>query len=66
MGWLLALLEVLKFLEFLTSPIGVTASFWLSLYWLLVQGFEMNGLLAALLPGFVAIDLYFSLRQLGD
>lgn len=59
MGWILGLLE---FLEFWTTPMGLTVGLWLSLYWCL-QILGLNLLLSALLPAIVTLDLYFLLRQ---
>jgi hypothetical protein len=58
------LLSILEFLEFLVSPVGLTVSLWVGFYFLLVQVFSFNVLLAALVPAVPMIDLYFLLKRL--
>lgn len=61
MAWLLGICE---FLEFMTTPLGLAVSLWISFYYFAVQSLNCNVWLSALLPGVMAIDLYFVLKRL--
>ncbi len=57
-------LGVIEFLEFLTTPGGLVAGLWVSLYLFFIQILGLNILLAMLLPAIPAVDLYFLLKRL--
>lgn len=63
MRWLLNLLE---FIEFLVTPVGLAVGLWASFYFPLVQLLNFNLELASLLPAVLAINIYFALTQLSD
>jgi hypothetical protein len=56
------LLSLLELLDFLTTPIGLALSLWMSFYFCL-QALGLNVLIAALLPAISFIELYFLLKQ---
>jgi hypothetical protein len=58
------LLGILEFLDFLTTPIGLAVSLWISFYCFL-QALGLNVLIAALLPAISFIELYFLLKDHG-
>ncbi|MBD0269830.1 MAG: hypothetical protein ICV77_16245 [Cyanobacteria bacterium Co-bin8] len=62
MVWLAALLEILAFLEFLTSALGLSLVLWSGLYYGLSLGLQLDLMQAATLAGVVALILYFSLE----
>jgi hypothetical protein len=59
------LLVILDVLEFLTSPIGVMTSLWMSLYFFLVNVLNYDVALAAVIPMIPATDLYLWLKRSG-
>ncbi|MBD2460047.1 hypothetical protein H6G89_03220 [Oscillatoria sp. FACHB-1407] len=61
MAWVLGILE---FLEFVGSPLGLTASLWISFYYFAVQSLGCDPWVSALLPGIPAFNLYLYLKQL--
>lgn len=64
MVWLAALLELLQFLEFIASPLGLTASLWIALDLGLVWGLLLDPAIAATLSGLVALKFYFLVSDL--
>jgi amino acid permease len=57
MVWLAGLLVFLEFIEFLTTtPLGLAASLWLSLYWFSTQTLKLNSWISILLARILAID----------
>lgn len=65
MVWLACFLELLKFLEFLSSPLGRSTLLWTSLYFCL-QAMGVDVFWAAMLPVFPAFHLYWSLERSGN
>jgi hypothetical protein len=63
MAILKALLEMMKFLEFLTTPPSVVASVWVILYWVLSNNLECSPLIALLLSTIPMIELFYLLNQ---
>ncbi|MBD0335081.1 MAG: hypothetical protein ICV62_06310 [Cyanobacteria bacterium Co-bin13] len=62
MVWLAALLEILAFLEFLSSALGLSLMLWCSLYYGLSQGLQLELTQSATLAAVVALNFYFRLR----
>ncbi|MBD2257524.1 hypothetical protein [Pseudanabaena sp. FACHB-2040] len=62
MVWLAALLEILAFLEFLTSALGLSLMLWSGLYYGLSLGLQLDLMQAATLAGVVALIFYFRLE----
>lgn len=60
--FLAGLLELLDFLEFLSSPIGRVGMFGLGLCWGYQYLFELNLAIAAVLAGLVSVQLYHCLK----
>lgn len=59
---LAGLLGLLKFLEFLTSPVGCAAMFGLALFWGCQFVFELHLVISALLAGLASTQLYLWLN----
>jgi hypothetical protein len=59
------LLVILDILEFLTSPVGVITSLWMSLYFFLVNVLNYDVALAAVIPIIPATDFYLWLKRSG-
>ncbi|MDX2214519.1 MAG: hypothetical protein SFY66_14605 [Oculatellaceae cyanobacterium bins.114] len=57
-------LGILEFLEFVGTPLGLATSLWISFYYFAEQTLGFDLWLAALLPGVLAVDLYFYLKQI--
>lgn len=62
MVWLAALLELLEFLEFLTSPLGLALVLWSALYYGLSQGLQLELGQSSILAGLVALNFYSRLQ----
>lgn len=60
---LAVLLEILEFLEFLMSPLGLSAILGLSLYRFFAVGLGINEIASVCLAILLAFDLYNSLNQ---
>ena len=60
MECLAALLGILEFLEFLTSPLGLSAILGLSFYSFFTIGLGINGIASICLAILLAFDLYTS------
>ncbi|HEY9764080.1 MAG TPA: hypothetical protein V6D07_16230 [Trichocoleus sp.] len=65
MVWLAALLEILQFLEFLTSSLGLSLVLWGCLYYGLSQGLQLGLEQSGLVAGLVALNFYLRLQQDG-
>jgi hypothetical protein len=63
MAILKALLEMLKFLEFLTTPPSVVATVWMILYWVLSNNLGCSPLIALLLATIPMVELFYLLNQ---
>lgn len=63
MAWLAALLELLRFLEFLVSPLGLCGLLWVSLYEGMIWGMSLDRPLSGLLSGLIAMNFYGRLMQ---
>ncbi|HEY9881611.1 MAG TPA: hypothetical protein V6D29_24370 [Leptolyngbyaceae cyanobacterium] len=63
MAWLAALLEILEFLEFLTSSLGLSLMLWGCLYYGLSQGLHFGLGQSATVAGLVALNFYLRLQQ---
>lgn len=63
MAILRALLEMLKFIEFLTTPPSVVAAVWMVLYWVLLNNLECSPAIALLLSTIPMVELFYLLNQ---
>ncbi|HEY9735950.1 MAG TPA: hypothetical protein V6D06_06690 [Trichocoleus sp.] len=59
---LAALLEILEFLEFLTSPLGLALLLWSGLYYGLSQGLQLELSQSSMVAGLVALNFYCRLK----
>lgn len=62
MAILRVLLEMLRFLEFLTTPPSIVVSAWVVLYWVLVN-LDCSPLIALLLSTIPMVELFELLNQ---
>jgi flagellar biosynthesis protein FliQ len=61
-----SLLVFLEIVEYLSSPVGLAAGLWISLYEALLQIPEINLAVAILLPALPMLVVYSLLKQVED
>lgn len=59
------LLAICDFLDFLTSPAGITTSFWLTVYFFLLHVLHYDIGFAIFISAIPSLDLYMLLKEAG-